>query len=67
MGDVDGGTPSGHRHFGEQVRHVHPSRLLADEQRFGDLLVGPAAGEQLEHLELAGGDPESVVRSAARC
>ena len=61
MGEVDGGAAGGDSQLGEQVRNVHTRRLLADEQRLGDLLVRPAAGEQLEHLELPGGDAEVIV------
>ena len=38
----------------EDVRRVDARRLPADEQRIGDLAVGPPGGDQSEDLDLAG-------------
>ena len=32
---------------------MHTGRVLADEQRLGDLAVGPSKGQELEHVDLA--------------
>src|SRR6266508_2238453 len=42
----------------KDVRDVDARGLAADEQRVRDLLVAPAAGDELEDLGLARGEPE---------
>ena len=50
-----------HQHAG----HVGLDGGVADDQLGGDLLVGEAAGEQLEDLELAGGELVELAWAAA--
>ncbi len=38
--------------LGEDIADVEPDRARADSQRFGDLLVGPAFGQQGQDLTL---------------
>jgi hypothetical protein len=45
---------------------VHARRALADEQRAGDLAVAPALLEQRQHLQLAIGEVERVLRLGGR-
>jgi hypothetical protein len=39
--------------LGEDVRHVPRDRLLAQDQRLGDLAVGPALRDQTQDFQLA--------------
>jgi len=50
-----GGGPAGGVDLGVDVFHVIAGRLGRDHQSFGYLLVGQAAGEQDQDLDLAGG------------
>ena len=42
-----------HSQFGEDIADVEPDRARADRQRFGDLFVGPAFGQQGKDLALS--------------
>ena len=48
----------------EDVGHVDPSRLLADEQGFPDLTIGQATRQQPEHLLLAGREAHAEIVAA---
>jgi hypothetical protein len=50
-----GGGPAGGVDLGVDVFHVVAGRLGRDHQSFGYLLVGQAAGEQDQDLDLPGG------------
>jgi hypothetical protein len=60
----DGGRldPVADAELAEDVGDVHGGRLGADEQRLGDLGVGPPERHQRQHLLLAGGEAEAVER-----
>ena len=59
-GERGGFDAVGHAELAEDVGHVDAGCLGADEEFFADLAVGTAAGEQLEHLELAWRETETV-------
>ncbi len=46
----------------QDVRDVMTGRLLGDEQMCGDLAVGHALGQQLQHVHLAIAEAESSGR-----
>ncbi len=48
-------TPSAQAELGEDVADVVFDRLATDEQAIGDLRIGQAVAEQVEHLDLAFG------------
>ena len=50
-----GQRPVGGARLGVDVLDVVTDRLARDDQALGDLLVGQAAGQQLEDLDLAAG------------
>ena len=54
-GEHRGGGAAGGVDLGVDVFHVIAGRLGRDHQSFGYLLVGQAAGEQDQDLDLAGG------------
>ena len=58
----------GHAQLAQDVGHVDARGLDADVQGVGDLPVGPAGGDQGEHLLLPGREPEAgrVDRSPPR-
>src|SRR5262245_38931050 len=47
--------------FLEHTRYMHRDGVGADEQRFRDLLVGFAAGEELQDLELTRGETSRIA------
>lgn len=48
----------------EHTRNVHRDRVGADEQRLRDVLVGFAAGEQLQDFELTRGQTGGIARES---
>src|SRR5215471_12386305 len=56
-GEQAGQGPVGGTGLGVDVLDVMTDRLARDDQALGDLLVGQAAGQQLEDLDLTGGQP----------
>jgi len=50
-----GGSSRGDADLGEDVRQVPRDRLVAEDERGGDLLVGVAGGDEAQHLDLTGG------------
>jgi hypothetical protein len=46
--------------LGEDVGHMHAGGLGADEQGLADLPVGASRGQVPEHLQLTGGEAESL-------
>ncbi len=59
-----GGGPAGGADLGVDVLDVVAGRLGRDDQPFGYLLAGPAAGEQDQDLDLAGGQPGDGLPAA---
>src|SRR3712207_1713427 len=62
--DCEGGCrgPGRHAELGEDVLQVAGDRVLADHERRRDLPVALAGGDQLEHLQLAGGEAVRLPR-----
>jgi len=50
----------------QDLAHVGADRRFADGELFGDLAVGPAPGDQLQHLDLALGEQRALSISAGR-
>ena len=68
-GDRGGLGARGHAELAQDVRHVDARGVLADEQLVGDLAVGPAQGDQGQHLALALRQAEGIGgrRGAGAC
>src|SRR5690348_368650 len=58
VGNGGGLAAVGHAELGQDAGDVDRGGLGADEQRFGDLPVGTAVGEEREHVPLAPGETE---------
>src|SRR5215211_3324744 len=56
-GEQAGAGPVGDAELAVDVLDVVADGLLADEQVAGDVTVGPALGDQAQHLDLPGGEP----------
>ena len=56
--------PGAGAELGQDARHVHAGRLLADEQALADLAVRAPRGHQGQHLQLASGEPERHRRAS---
>src|SRR6266508_3414459 len=56
-GEQAGSGPVGDGELAVDVLDVVADGLLADEQVVGDAAVGPAPGDQAQHLDLPGGEP----------